>query len=191
MGSIATVHSGYMAGPMSVINRPQMNATGNPISMTNPATGTASKLVTNETAGADENISNEIGITPNWAPSVVASGSFIHFGPCRNFFNHGDTKINPHVASEDIHMPMENTRSGSTARRTTTVYSNALRAGRSRPRANAIADIAAIIVARSTEGSARVTTTNQLRRNSVSPRRHHVRARLMYTPNTVSTKATF
>jgi hypothetical protein len=54
-----------MAGPMSVINSPQMNATGNPASMTNPATGTASKLVTSEIAGADENTNSEIGSTPN------------------------------------------------------------------------------------------------------------------------------
>ena len=48
-----------------VINKPQMNATGIPTSMTNPATGTASKLVTSEIAGAEEKMNNETGITPN------------------------------------------------------------------------------------------------------------------------------
>jgi hypothetical protein len=81
MGNIATMHIGYAAGPMSVINRPQMNAIGNPTSITNPATGTASRLVTTEIAGAEENTNSATGITPNWAPSVVASGSVIHFGP--------------------------------------------------------------------------------------------------------------
>jgi hypothetical protein len=75
---MATSHNGLTAGPNIVINKPQMNATGIPASMTNPATGTASKLVTSEIAGAEEKMNSEIGITPTCAPSVVESGSVNH-----------------------------------------------------------------------------------------------------------------
>ena len=159
--------------------------------MTNPATGTASKLVSNEIAGADENTNSEIGSTPNCAPSVVASGSLIHRGARRCCFNNGVTKTNPHVASDDIHIPIDKMRSGSMTSRASTEYANACCAERSRPRANATADIDAIIAARRTEGSARVITTNHPSKNSVNASRHQVRARLMYAPNTANTNATF
>jgi hypothetical protein len=109
----------------------------------------------------------------------------------QHFFSHGETKINPPVANDDIHMPMENIRSGSKQAEHQPNTTKLFALSKSRPRANATADIAAIIDARRTEGSARVITTNQPSRNRVSPSRHHVRARLMYEPNTANTNATF
>ena len=46
--------------------------------MTNPATGTASKLVSNEIAGADENITSEIGkgtVVTLWLPVATELAS--------------------------------------------------------------------------------------------------------------------
>ena len=97
----------------------------------------------------------------------------------------------PSVAELDIQNPTDHARSGSHTMSTMIARPSMRRAGVSRPRAEPSATNPAIIAARNTEGSPRVTTVNHNNTNIVNPSRHDDRARISNGPITVKRNATF
>ncbi len=109
--------------------------------------------------------------TPSWAAIVIANGVASGPNPASRRRNGGPTTVTPAVAPTDSQKPTERTSSGSTSNKMTTAVASNRGGSRSVPMAKASAARAAIVPARSTDGSARVSTTNQPIRAIVATRR--------------------
>ena len=103
----------------------------------------------------------------------------------------GPIIVTPAVAPTDSQKPTERTSSGSAINRTTTAMASRRGGSRSLPRVKAIAANAAIIPARSTDGSARVNTTNQAIAAIVAASRIGGRARSSNGAMMANASATF
>ena len=71
---LVPTRAGNIAGGPSDGTEPATSPAGNPYSITNPATGTASRFATTLTSGSRPNTSTLGMITPTWAPRVTPSG---------------------------------------------------------------------------------------------------------------------
>ena len=183
--------TGSMTMPRSGDTAPATSAAGSPYSITKPATGTASRLARVPTSGSRPNTSRLGSATPSWAPSVTPSGTASGPRACSRRASGGPRTVTPAVAPTDNQKPTERTSSGSTSSRPITATASRRGGSRSRPRANPTALNPAIAPARSTDGSARVSTTNQPISASVAANRTPVRARRSNGPAAANTNATF
>ena len=137
------------------------NPAGMPNSMTNPATGTASRLAGSDTSGRRWNTSQLGSATPSlgterdrqrhaqpqWAGQSSASA--------------GATMQTPAVAPVDSQNPTDHTSIGSTSTRIVTVHASSRATDCWRPRTNDEQPSMAMTPARSTDGSNRVSAMNQ------------------------------
>ncbi len=120
---VPAAHGAMSNGAMGVTNAASRPA-GMPISITNPATGTASRFAGSDTSGRRWNTSQLGKTTPTWAPSVTARGTRSHSGPGRRSANGGATRHTPAVAPVDSQNPTDQTSIGSTSTRIVTVQAN-------------------------------------------------------------------
>ncbi len=129
--------------------------------------------------------------TPICAPSVMPRG--IASGPSRwnRPASRGPSTATPAVAPTDSQKPIEWTSSGSTSTRPVTARDSSRDGALSRPNTNAVAEIAAIVPARTIDGSNRVRLTNHAINATVAAHRQPARRRRKSGPAPASTNATF
>jgi len=159
--------------------------------MSGPETGPASRLQGSEARGTDPKACTSSGDTAAWAATVTASGAVSHRGPGSARSSRVAPATMPPAPATDSWKPSEVTSSGSTSTMAATPSASVRADEAGRPSAVPTAATAAIAVARSTEGSARVTRANIARPASVAPSRGPNRSRASTGPATTSTKATF
>ncbi len=170
---------------------PATRQAGNPYSITSPATGTATRLATVPTADNRPNTTRLGSATPIWAPTVIATGRAS--GPRRasRGSSNGPIAVTPNVAPTDSQKPTDQVSSGSSRTRAMTASASSRTGWRWRPSRKAVALKPAIVAARRTDGSARVSTTNQPINVNVASHRGTGRARRSSGPAAAITNATF
>ena len=159
--------------------------------MTKPATGTANKFASSDTAGKRWNTSTLGTATPSCAPSVTAIGSRSHRGPGNRSRNQGPSTHTPAVAPTDNQKPTDHTKSGSNITKAMIASASRRTGDACAPRTKAVAARIAITPARSTDGSKRVSAMNHATTATVAAHRHDGRNRRSNGKAAASTKATF
>ena len=109
----------------------------------------------------------------------------------RRLASHGPTVHTPAVAPTDSQNPIDRSSNGSTRTSTVTARHSTRNGARSRPSANAVVEIAAIVPARTIDGSNRVRLTNQAISPIVTIQRADGRSRDSSGPAAAMTNDTF
>ena len=139
--------------------------------MIGPATGAASRLAGKEATGTPPKVAISSGDTANWAETVTAIASANMRGPGKRSARRGAHKMMPADAATDSRNATEWTNSGSTSTNRATARASTRRLDASRPSRVAVAAIAAMTEARSTDGSNRVTRAKKPMAPRVSTQR--------------------
>ena len=126
--------------------------------MIGPATGTATRLAGSDPTGTEPNAATSSGDTAAWADSVTARGIASHLGPGRASHTRPAPRTMPAAPATDRRNPRDVTSSGSTSTTPVTPRARVRRVEAGRPSAVPTAATPAIAVARSTDGSARVSS---------------------------------
>ena len=105
--------------------------------------------------------------------------------------SHGPTVHTPAVAPTDSQNPIDRSSNGSTSTSAVTARHSTRNGDRSRPRTYAVVEIAAIVPARTIDGSNLVRLTNQAIRPSVTTQRATGRRRDSTGPAAAITNDTF
>ena len=135
------------------------------------AAGTATRLAGIDPSGTSPNVANRMGATASCAPSVVASTTANGRGRRVNRrCTSGATTRTPAVAAADRSSPTDMASSGSIVISVRTATPSAWTDDVGVPRARATSTAAAMTAARETEGSARVSKTNQPMANATTHR---------------------
>src|SRR4051794_26898289 len=187
---VPSVHgaiSSLAAGGSAAANRPA----GMPTNITNPATGTASRFAGSDMTGSRWKTSQLGTATPAWAPNVTDSGRRTQAGPESTLASRGARTHTPALAPGDNQKPTDHTSIRATQAKITTVQASRRTTGCGRPSANAELASIAIIPARSTDGSNRVSIMNQPISPNVADHRHHCRIRRKAGDAAANTNATF
>ena len=184
VGTWRTPSSG---GPATPASSPAVR----PHAITGPAAGTARRLAGSEATGSPPKTGISTGATPTWAASVTPSASASGRGPGRRSTSGRASRRIPVVAPTESRKPTERTRSGSTRTSPATARARMRPRPALRPRPDAVAAIAAMVTARSTDGSNRVTSAKKASSVSVTAHRGPSLSRRSSGPLRTSRNATF
>lgn len=136
------------------------NAKGRPRSITAAATGVANRLQTSATGGSRANTDTATGAVASWAANGTATARASRVSPS-NEASRGASATTPSAADDESTKPTLWASNGSTTR-AAMIDSADASTGRSRhPRAPAMSSSNAAEVARTTDGSSRVSNANQ------------------------------
>jgi hypothetical protein len=143
-----------------------------PIIRASVAAGTATRLAGTDVSGTWPNVTSSTGAVATCAPIDTATSDATGRGRRRSrVATRGARTRIPAVADADRASPSDPASAGSTARSTRTATDSACTAWRPVPRASAISTAPAIVAARSTDGAARVSTTNHAMVSAARSRR--------------------
>lgn len=162
-----------------------------PHTITGATAGAASTLATIETTGTPPNAPTSIGATPTCAAIVVPAASRSHAGPgSRRAIGDAIVAMPTHAATDSWN-PTARTSRGSARSAPVTARASTRKRDAGRPSVPERRLIAAIALARSTDGSQRVMTPKAARTTSAAASRGHSRSRRRAGAAMASTKATF
>lgn len=173
---------------------PTIPATSPPVSphtMSGPATGTASRLAGTAATGTSPNVATSRGDTATWAASVTDRGPASHRGPGSRAARRPAPTTMPAAPATDSRKPSDVTSSGSTRTIPATPSASARSVDAGRPTAEPTAATDAMAVARSTDGSHRVSSANPASTARVATNRGPNRSRLSTGAAITSANATF
>lgn len=164
---------------------------GSPQVVTRPATGTARRLAGSDTTGRPPKRGSRIGATPTWAAMVTAMASRHHRGPRRRAAIGADSTAIPSEAPAESWNATEWMSNGSTSTSAVTAKASVRSVAAGRPAKVAVAAMAAMTEARSTDGSNRVSTPKAAISPRVAAQRHPRGSRSSAGPARTRMKATF
>lgn len=162
-----------------------------PHTMTGPVTGTASRFAGSDPSGTDPNVATSRGATASSAAAVTASGAVNERGPGSTRASRWAPRTMPPEPATDSWKPSDVTSNGSTSNAPAVPSARVRSVDVGRPRTVPVAATAAIAVARTTDGSQRVSSANPASTASVAAQRTPNRSRVSTGAATTSTNATF
>jgi hypothetical protein len=148
-------------------------------------------LAGSDARGTDPNVVTSSGDTAAWAASVTDSGTASHRGPGRTASRRSAPATMPAAPATDSRNPNDVASSGSTSSMAATPNASVRTVEVGRPSAAPTAATDAMATARSTEGSARVTSANKASTASVAANRGPNRSRVSRGAAMTMTNATF
>lgn len=173
--------------PTSPATRPPVR----PQAMISAAAGSASRLAGTPTTGSPPDRPTSSGPTATCAARVTPNAAATGRGPGRCSPSGRASSRMPADAATESWKPKTPTSMGSTSTRTITARARVRMPDTGRPSIQAVAAIAAMAEARSTEGSKRVITPKSPTTTSVATQRHRSPSRRSSGRATTSTNATF
>ncbi len=162
-----------------------------PHTISGPEAGAASMFAGSEARGTAPKVATSSGDTAAWAATVTDSGAANQRGPGRTVSMRPAPTTMPAAPATESWKPSDVARSGSIRSMPVAPRVNVRTEEVGRPAAMPTAATDAIAVARSTDGSARVTSANMANTASVTARRGPKRRLVSTGAAITSTNATF
>lgn len=151
----------HATAPPTGIDSCAVKAATPPTTDATVAAGTATRFAAIEANGTAPSRRSSSGATPSCAPTLAAASRRSGRGPGRRRASGGAMTSTPAVASTDKPNPSCPAIAGSASSKTSTATASVYDGSGPRPSIPAASTSAAIALARSTEGSARVSSANQ------------------------------
>jgi len=172
-------------------NAPNAEPAPSPHTVSGATAGTAARFDGMAATGTPPNAATRSGATPAWAARVTDSGSVTNGGPGSRAASRSLRRTMPAHALTESRNPRACTSNGSSSTSAVTARARCRTGGAGRPAHRPAAAIAAIAVARSTDGSKRVTNAKPTSTPMVRPNRAGRPTRRSAGLAATSTKATF